>query len=319
MSVRAVASRAIQSSPAGPAYSAAKGLVNAVSSIFGGGPPAWKRSQAFRDYEAARDLAQRGDAAALERLAQLAGLRQPDYPGTKHSVVRDRARNTYMNLSQGRGAWPSSGVAQVVANGSLPRGVTRAQSAPAAPAAPRPKPPCKYGPRVDGYCPKKPPAGASGGRRTSGRAKPPCKYGPRGEDGYCPKKGQGSVSVGGVTAKLPASVTRKIEASVTKSLAPAVTKALPYIAKASLVGLAGYAAYWLTSKLQRYRYKTYDDLRYAAANAYREARQQAAADNGRGLTPAENKQLADYFKQSMAQLDQWERDKRPIHQLTFGD
>lgn len=54
------------------------------------------------------------------------------------------------------------------------------------------KRPCKYGPRVDGLCPKKPRAGSSSrtsaARSTPSRKKPPCKYGPRDADGYCPKK-----------------------------------------------------------------------------------------------------------------------------------
>lgn len=49
---------------------------------------------------------------------------------------------------------------------------------------------CKYGPRVDGLCPKRPSSsrGSSATRSLTGRSKPPCKYGPRGADGYCPKK-----------------------------------------------------------------------------------------------------------------------------------
>lgn len=54
------------------------------------------------------------------------------------------------------------------------------------------KRPCKYGPRVDGLCPKKPRAGSSSrtsaGRSPSSRKKAPCKYGPRDADGRCPKK-----------------------------------------------------------------------------------------------------------------------------------
>lgn len=49
------------------------------------------------------------------------------------------------------------------------------------------KRPCKYGPRVDGLCPKKPKA-TKAAKPASSRSKPPCKYGPRGADGYCPKK-----------------------------------------------------------------------------------------------------------------------------------
>lgn len=51
--------------------------------------------------------------------------------------------------------------------------------------------PCKYGPRVDGRCPKKPRAASSAstnGAPSRSSSKRPCKYGPRGTDGLCPKK-----------------------------------------------------------------------------------------------------------------------------------
>lgn len=59
------------------------------------------------------------------------------------------------------------------------------------------KRPCKYGQRdADGRCPKKPRAGSSSSRTSSGgSSKPPraakakpCKYGPRTAEGKCPKK-----------------------------------------------------------------------------------------------------------------------------------
>lgn len=55
------------------------------------------------------------------------------------------------------------------------------------PKVPKPKPPCKYGPRDEyGYCPKKPAAEKGSSRSSSGGK--PCKYGDRLEDGSCPPK-----------------------------------------------------------------------------------------------------------------------------------
>jgi len=108
--------------------------------------------------------------------------------------------------------------------------------------------------------------------------------------------------------------------AVLKTVGPG--QVLSVVAKASLVGLAGLAAYYLTSKLQKLRYKTYDELRYEAANAYRQARQQVAAEQGRGLTPAESAQLSQYFKARMSLLDAHEAAGHRVSglvNLTFED
>lgn len=52
------------------------------------------------------------------------------------------------------------------------------------------KRPCKYGPRVEGLCPKKPKSSAAkaSSSGSASKKKAPCKYGPRTADGLCPKK-----------------------------------------------------------------------------------------------------------------------------------
>jgi len=94
------------------------------------------------------------------------------------------------------------------------------------------------------------------------------------------------------------------------------------IAKATLVGAAGLAAFYITSKLRTLRYKTYADLRFDAANEYRRARTAAAAQAGRALTAAELASLSDWFKAKMRHLDDSERSGRSvsgISNLIFGD
>lgn len=115
-------------------------------------------------------------------------------------------------------------------------------------------------------------------------------------------------------------VTKAAKAGVAAAGGPAAVGGL--LLKASLVGAAGLGAYWLTSQLMKLRFRTYDELRYAASNAYRQARQEAAAQAGRGLTPAENAQLATYYKQRIALLNANEAagvSLRHAFNLTFGD
>jgi len=318
---------ALKLTPAGQAYTAVKGIVSApgklLGSIFGGGPPAWARSQTLKDYERARDAAKQGDSAALEQLARIAGLRRPDYPGTKYAVIRDRALTAYTNIGARWG--DSIGPAGAASSSLVPasrRSVSRA------PAAPKPPRPCKYGARVEGYCPKKPP---SASRATSGRSKPPCKYGPRDADGYCPKKNSlGSTAVRrraetavsrGVERAVVAGV-RKVSPQTYAKLGATAASVGRFAAKASLVGLAGLAAYWLTTQAMKFRFKSYDDFRFEAANAYRRSRQAISEAEGRGLTPAEGAQLSRWFKERMARIDDNEARGVPLkrlYNLTFGD
>lgn len=99
-----------------------------------------------------------------------------------------------------------------------------------APSAKRGKPPCKYGPRVNGRCPKKP----AGARASSGGR--PCKYGPRGADGYCPKKpssGRSSSGSTGPTApaarrETPAQAQRRAD-DIAASAIDVATAAVPLV------------------------------------------------------------------------------------------
>lgn len=94
------------------------------------------------------------------------------------------------------------------------------------------------------------------------------------------------------------------------------------LAKYSLVGLAGVAAYELTSKLRTLRHKTYADLLYDLSNEYRHARQAAAAGAGRPLTPDETAQFTSYYKAKRAEIEAARDAGRSItglSNLIFGD
>lgn len=197
-------------------------------------------------------------------------------------------------------------------------------------------PPCKYGPRdADGRCPKAPAAGRAASAATARgfanvKAKAQCKYGPRGADGFCPKKPAAARSAR--TTKAQRAVQRRLESSVTKgvtSAGRAIVKSAggaaamgKFVLKAGLIGAAGVAAYLVTTQLMKLRYNTYDDLRFNAANAYRKARADAVEVNGRGLTPAEGSQLAQWFKAKLQLLDTYERQGKKISgvaNLTFKE
>lgn len=323
--------------------------VAGVASALGIGGPSKLRQKGMKRLQEAY---KRGDWEFIQRKA--AGARYGRVEGTAQQLLAGApsfaaARQAHVS-GQRTSQWQrSNGPAQAVAfpsaSGSMP--VTRsprpATSAPAAkksvaqrkaarstgpkalPTA-RPKPPCKYGPRgPDGYCPKKPTARGLAGP-AGPRPKPPCKYGPRGPDGYCPKKRRATRAEKAVSQQVGRAATAAGTAAanaartVIKTVGPGVI--VSTIAKASLVLGAGLAAYYLTSQLMKLRYKTYDDLRYQAANAYRESRRAAAAQLGRGLTPQENAELARYFKARMQLLDQYEAAGKPISgvaNLTFED
>lgn len=123
----------LKASPAGQAYSAAKGIISApgklLGSIFGGGPPAWKRSQTYRDYQHFRDLAKAGDKAAWQRLGRMMS-------GTKYPEIRALAANVYRNQGEAHG-WAGSGglVRTVAVNRRAP--ASRASASRARPAAKR--------------------------------------------------------------------------------------------------------------------------------------------------------------------------------------
>ena len=293
--------------------------VSGVLSSLGLGGPSRLREKSLRKLRKAIDA---GDVAYVMKKAagskyvRVRGIAQAALAGAPTFA---QAKQVYQvtNAARKAGAWPSSntpvpGAVPSSAGGSQPAGTTG--RSPSAPAAPRPKPPCMYGPRdpTTGYCPKRPSRAATAGSTTlaglpTTRPKPPCKYGPRGADGYCPKKPRATATATYTnrmierTATAAGTAARNAAATVIKTVGPGAV--LRVVAKASLVGLAGLAAYYMTSKLQKLRYKTWDELKYEAANAYRQARQEVAATQGRGLTPAENAQLAQYFKARMGLID----------------
>lgn len=123
--------------------------------------------------------------------------------------------------------------------------------------------------------------------------------------------GQGSTAVGkAIKKRAPEWATRaKAVAAV----------ALPLLAKATLVGAAGYAAYWLTTKLRSVRYRTWDDVFYELANKVRHARQAAAAEYGRPLTPDELKSFGDWHKGELAKLQAMRSRGVPVGGFKFGD
>lgn len=101
-----------------------------------------------------------------------------------------------------------------------------------------------------------------------------------------------------------------------------ITRNAGRLAKGSLVGLAGVAAFWLTSKLRTLRFKTYDDLRYDLANQVRWARQRAAEGAGRPLTPDELAGFAQFHKTKLAEINAAQAAGRSITGVTnliFGD
>jgi len=200
--------------------------------------------------------------------------------------------------------------------------------------APKPKPPCKWGPRkADGYCPTKSEslaltASGSSSTKRSASAKP-CKYGPRDSDGYCPKKPQTQAQVtrqvkavtkvateavpafiesGGIAAAkagAKAVLSGKAIGTVITGGAAAATGALSVtIAAAALAGIASYyGTTWILEQLaQKKLANTADYRKYEAANAYRAARNQAAKELGRELTSAEHKYLSDRFKAELKKI-----------------
>jgi len=100
--------------------------------------------------------------------------------------------------------------------------------------------------------------------------------------------------------------------------APWIARNALALGKASLVGLAGIAAYKATQALQRLRFKTYDDLRFDLATEYRRQRQNV----GRLLTNAENASYAAWHRAKLQEINNAERAGRSItgiSNLIFGD
>lgn len=206
--------------------------------------------------------------------------------------------------------------------------------------APKPKPPCKWGPRKeDGYCPTKSemtalsPSGApaatsaSSSRPTS--SKKPCKYGDRTPDGYCPKKPKTQAQLNRATKAATAAIVQFVPewiasggSQAAKDAAKAVLAggAIGTIAKGGLAAgvgavgtaaaaalIAGAASYfgttWILQQLEQQGVENTPEYRkYEAARAYRQARVELEKLLGRPLDPSEHAQLAAQFKENLAKI-----------------
>lgn len=226
--------------------------------------------------------------------------------------------------------WPDDGGGTAPAADSTSSGKTKRKSTNRAPAAGSPSTP-------RGFTSPLATPGMTTSRR-KGKATPrPCKYGPRGADGYCPKKETGYAQAGrGRTGRAPkesrahriarTKAEKAVEAGILKAGKAGVAAlgggyaAAGLLAQGALLLGAGVAAYYITSKLMQLHYRTYDDLRYEAANAYRESRRAAQESLGRPLNAEELRQLALWFKQRKAYLDALEANGTPlsdVSSLTF--
>lgn len=268
--------------------------------------------------QAALELGSTDPEAARQRfLAKKAGAVWPAQNGPAPDAVRYSAKGS-RPVSRSPIPSPSAPPAGKQAARA------RKSSGPSALPTARPKPPCKYGARgPDGYCPKRQ---ARPRALATPRAQRPCAYGPRGPDGLCPKRKRATAAQTATSRAVTKAATAAGTAAastartVLKTVGPGAV--VSTVAKASLVLGAGLAAYYLTSQLMKLRYKTYNDLRNDASDAYRHARQQAAAQLGRGLTPQENAEFSRYYKARIALLNAYEAAGKPISgvaNLTFED
>lgn len=176
------------------------------------------------------------------------------------------------------------------------------------------------------------------------KPKPPCKYGPRTKAGKCPKKPKSlkqavqrdlksgtGVTTGGsaTTGHLGATAQKAIDKAATAAGNRAATKVEAALktysqkrgsgvgtlgatvagagaAKIAGVALAGIAAYWITSKIleaRKQKRTTRAELAAAAADAYRLARQEAQRLNkNKPLTTAQHLELSNAFKAELKKL-----------------
>lgn len=282
----------------------------------------------------------RGDVAEIQRRAansKWAKIRGIAAQALNLGTTDYQAAKTAYNYAKGKPQWPaSSGAAGGAAPNNSPETWTWTPPA-SAPAAPRPKPPCAYGPRdpQTGYCPKRPRATSSGQSTTGSgiasqpRASRPCAYGPRDpQTGLCPKRPRRATTTTAVERARDRAITAggTAAANAAKSILKTVGagQVVRVIAKASLVGLAGVAAYALTRKLMELRYRTYPELKAAAAIAYKQARREQGEDAAAGIfLPKEvGDQLAAYFRSRLRLLAAHEAAGDPISgmvNLTFED
>lgn len=197
----------LKQTPAGAALGVLKGIGSALG--IGGKTAADYRKERYRKAYASLYAGDWGQVQNLANNSQYPGLRVGMAWALRQyqrGVILDTI-SAYLQASGGEqtrlgngpdlpvGGVPSSpGSVPISAGGNSTPGTT-STSGGSVPTVPRPKPPCKYGPRdpVTGYCPKKPPATATTPsyitpQAPGGRPKPPCKYGPRDADGFCPKR-----------------------------------------------------------------------------------------------------------------------------------
>lgn len=310
-----------------PAFSVLKGGIGgAVNSLLGKAPP--DRNQSLR----VRELRKRGlagDQAAINELKRMAYTQGSKFPNINRKAVQYYAEITGEVVPwRGQGSSPSTAWEAVGQAFGLPSTLPSSNPAsagrvPSSPASPRPARPCAYGPRgADGYCPKRPAKSASTTPTPSASAapripkpKPACRYGPRGADGYCPKKPPTNRTATRARRQAEQAVERAVVTGA-KKVAPVAAQYGPqvasFIAKTGLVLAAGYAAYWITTQLQRFRNATVADLRYELANQYRTARRAFAAQYGRNLTPAEQADLATWYKRKDAELRAYGPDTKKV-------
>lgn len=265
-----------------------------------------------------------GAAARRGTLANLDGS-----PNTSEEEWQSSSHGTAASAGASSGEKPPPATSS-----SAPVAPPRSQ--PRQPAAPRP---CAYGPRVDGFCPKKPkaapvsgtgsgtsrPAAAkrpcaygprdpvtnlcpkkqSSAQYLAGKPKPPCTYGPR-VNGLCPKKPKANKALTAAQKRAETAVATGITKGaqyVYKNFGPLGT--LTLISQAALVGAAGVGAYFLTKKLATLRPKNWQDARYElskATLAARKAMRESRPDldwNDPKTNAAEMKPFDDYFKQRL--------------------
>jgi len=184
-------------------------------------------------------------------------------------------------------------------------------------AAKKGKKPCKYGPRVDGYCPKKPSrnpyseeAEAEYLPRTSSRKKA-AKKAPARKVSTLEKAATKAAEQAAQSAlKRAAAAARRNPEWTAGAAGFAGTKVskLPMAAKVAAlsgVALAGIAAFAATTYIITKRARDKEEREqqaFEAAQAYRQARLQAALQKGSALTPAENRALGAEFRAKLREL-----------------
>lgn len=317
--------------------SAAKGLAKSagLGFLFG-------KDHRAESLKSLRKAIRSGDVATVMRKAsqskykRVQGIAQAALAGAG-GFDQSKAAYQAANVARKAATWgASAGTAAVAGLFSQPGRQPVSLPATSAPSAPRALRPCAYGPRgTDGYCPPKPTRSQSTRATSEPRPSRPCAYGPRGADGLCPKRPRsaGAVAVNSTAySRGVAAAQRELESSARAGATRAVKAGVSaaggaaavggFILKASLVGAAGVAAYWLTSQLMKARFKTWAELHNEVANQYRAARQNAAAAAGRGLTPEENSQFSQWYKQKASELRQREaagESLRSAANLTFKE